>query len=114
GGRVAAGESGSDHAAVWQSGLNAFVAAERVLGGDDDAAAPNNAAGRAARLGMHGDRACGGALGGLRQGVRKSNEFCGHFENLHEQDAAGAKAFTSAKWLGRDLGRFLLWPARPV
>jgi hypothetical protein len=68
-GSVAACKSGSDNAAVGQSDLNVFVAAQCVLRGDDDAGAPNDPARRAASLRVNGDDACGGAIGGLRQGV---------------------------------------------
>src|SRR5215472_11325704 len=72
-----------------------------MLGGDDNAGAPNYSAGRTSGFGMHGNGASSGAISGLRQGFGQSNKFCGHVRNLHEQDAAGPKSFTSAKWLGQ-------------
>ncbi len=55
--------------------MNFFVAAQSVLGGDDDAGTPDYAAGGAASLGVNGDHAGCGALGGLREGVGKFDEF---------------------------------------
>src|SRR5207302_8479878 len=102
GGRIPAHQSGGDNAAIGQSDVNVFVAAKRMLSGDDDAAAPHNSARRTAGLRVNGDCARRGAIGSLRQGVRKRNQFCGHFRDLHEQDAARGEASTSAKWLGTE------------
>ena len=55
--------------------MNFFVAAQGVFGGDDDAGAPDYAACGAAGFGVNGDYVCCGALGGLREGVGKFDEF---------------------------------------
>jgi len=55
--------------------LNILVATQRVLGGNDDARAPDDPARRAARLGVNGNRACRGAIRGEREGIGQSNEF---------------------------------------
>jgi hypothetical protein len=58
---------------------------------------------------MHSYSEWGGALRNLREGIRKFNQFCRHFSNLHEQDASEAGASTSADWLGQRLAKWMGW-----
>jgi hypothetical protein len=51
--------------------VNFFVTAQSVFGSDDNACAPDYAAGGAAGFGVDGDYICRGALGGLCQGIGK-------------------------------------------
>src|ERR1700722_12603204 len=55
GGRIAADQRCLHDAAVRERDANFFVAAQRVFGCDDYSGAPDDAAGRSARLGMHRD-----------------------------------------------------------
>src|SRR5260221_14331479 len=61
--------------------MNLFIAAQRVISGNYDTQPPNHTARRTARLGVDSNRARGSMFGGLRQGIRKFNEFCRHVEN---------------------------------
>jgi hypothetical protein len=58
--------------------LNFFIAAKRVFRRKNDSIAPNDAAGRTARLGVNGDHGRRGLIGDLGQRIRKFNQFCCH------------------------------------
>jgi hypothetical protein len=75
GGGIAANKRSGDYALVGQGELDFFIAAQRVFGSDDDARAPDHTARGAAGFGVNSDDVGRGALGGLRQGVGKIDEF---------------------------------------
>ena len=74
GGGIATRQRRIDDAPARERDLDAVVALQHFLGGDDDAGAPMNAARGAAAAAMNRDDAGGGALDHLRGVIRKGDE----------------------------------------